>query len=101
MFILRTVEDVQMLRKVGQDGGELPICTNVKNLLIGDDYEIVTHTSSQFSRYLHMYELDADEVLDNVMFLKSTNLKQVLILRKDESISHYIMTESGKTFEKL
>ena len=101
MFILRTVEDVQMLRPPGQEGGKLPIATNIKNLLIGDDYEVVKHTCSQFSAYLHKYELDADEVLDRVMFLTSTNLNRELILWKTETVSHYIMTESGKTFEKL
>jgi hypothetical protein len=101
MFILRTVEDVPMLRPPGQEGGKLPIATNVKNLLIGDNYEVVTHTSSQFSGYLHKYELDADEVLDHVMFLTSSNLNRELILWKTETVSYYIMTESGKTFQKL
>lgn len=101
MFILRTVEDVQMLRPVGQEGEKLPISTNVKNLLIGDDYEVVTHTSSHFSNYLHKYELKADEVLDYVMFLTSSSLNREIILQKSETVSYYIMTESGKTFEKL
>jgi hypothetical protein len=36
-----------------------------------------------------------------VMFLTSSNLNRELILWKTETVSHYIMTESGKTFQKL
>lgn len=101
MFILRTVEDVQMLRKVGEEGEPLPISTDVRNIIIGNDYEVIKQGSSKYSNYLHEYGFDTYESHDEVMFLTSSSLKDELILRKDENISYYIMTESGKTFEKL
>lgn len=101
MFILRTVEDVQMLRKVGEEGEPLPMSTNVKNIIIGNDYEVITYSNSKYSKYLHQYGLDKEKLLQEVMFLVSSSLKDELILWKTKEVSHYIMTESGKTFEKL
>lgn len=101
MFILRTVEDVPMLRQVGEEGGILPIATNVKNIVIGSDYEVIKQGSSQYSHYLNEYGYEADKLTDEVMFLTSSSLNRELILWKTKEVSHYIMTESGKTFEKL
>ena len=101
MFILRTVEDVQMLRNVGEEGGPLPMSTNVKNIIIGNDYEVVKQSNSKYSKYLYKLGLDEGKLLQEIMFLESSSLNDELVLRKDENISYYIMTESGKTFEKL
>lgn len=103
MFILRTVEDVQMLKPVGYvgDGSPLPMSTNVKNFIIGVDYEVITHSNSKYSKHLHKHGLDEGNLLAEVMFLESSALRNELVLWKDEKVSHYIMTESGKTFEKL
>lgn len=101
MFILRTVEDVQMLRNVGEEGEPLPMSTNVKNIIIGNDYEVVKQSNSKYSKYLYKLGLDEGKLLQEVMFLESSSLNDELVLWKDENISYYIMTESGKTFEKL
>lgn len=91
MFILRTVEDY----------GKKPCLTVKQNHMLGDFYEAIDCFHPSFEKYFNEYELKGDPFESKAIFLSCQKHDKPLTLFGFENMSYYIMTESGKTFEKL
>jgi hypothetical protein len=92
MFILRIVEN---------SGAYPHPKREVRNHLLGDWYTVIDNSHPEFEDYLKKYELSGEIHETKTKFIVADRLKQADGLWGFESHEYYIMTETGKTFEKL
>jgi len=89
MFILRIVENMGTPKR------------EVSNHILGDWYKVIDSSHPEFKNYFEKYELSGELHETKTKFIIAEKLKDEHGLWGFDSHEYYIMTESGKTFEKL
>jgi hypothetical protein len=92
MYTLRIIEEIRKDKKS-------PFVQVIRNIGLGDSYLTCTAGSQEFDEIISKYPEDS-EIRKIVIDSKHTE-RAVLLNNEHRNYTYFIMTENGKTFERL
>lgn len=96
MFILRIIEKTRK-------SADKPFATIIENFELGDAYSVIPNNSDEYST-IGSEELPDFDLSKGTALICGSNEKAIYVIEKDDDnneFQYYIMSDSGKTFERL
>ena len=92
MFILRIIKETRKNEK-------LPFVQVIRNIDLGSSYSTCTDGSAEFDEIVSVFPKDNE--IRKIIIDSKCSEHTVLSNNENRNYSYFIMTESGKTFERL